>query len=247
MSRNFSGRRTLILGGSCDLALGLATVLPDKGLFPILAYRDEAGRGRIVRALGEGNAAYAGVHLDLSRKETIAALGPVLAEGIDYMVDFAQGDLEGLVASADAGAVASYVEANIANRAAVIQVVSRAMISRRNGRMVHISSTAADRPNPGQGFYAAAKQAAEALYRNVGLELASRGVTTVTLRPGYVNAGRGRHYLKKNPDAALSKVPLGRALEVNEIVDTIVFLLSDSATGFNATVLTMDGGLTSGK
>ena len=81
----------------------------------------------------------------------------------------------------------------------------------------------------------------------MGLELAPRGVTTVTLRPGYVDAGRGQRYLKKNADAALAKVPIGRALDINEVVDTIWFLLSDSAVGFNATILTMDGGLSSGK
>jgi len=53
--------------------------------------------------------------------------------------------------------------------------------------------------------------------------------------------------LKKNADAALLKVPIGRELEVSEVVDTILFLLSDSAAGFNATTLTMDGGMSSGK
>ena len=121
------------------------------------------------------------------------------------------------------------------------------MVLQGAGRMVYVSSTAAGMPNPGQGFYAAAKQASEALYRSAGLELAPRGVTTVALRPGYVNAGRGNRYLNKNADVALAKVPLGRALQIAEVVDTILFLLSDSAVGFNATALTMDGGLSAGK
>ena len=247
MSGNSNGRRTLILGGSCDLALGLAETLTEEGHFPILTYRSAAGKDLIHRSLEGVAGEYDLLHLDLGQQPTIAALDPVLAAGIDHMVDFAQEDLEGLVPSVDAGAVASFVQTNIANRAAVIQKVSRAMVSRRKGRMVYVSSTAAGRPNPGQGFYAAAKQASEALYRNVGLELAPRGITTVTLRPGYVNAGRGQLYLKKNADAALAKVPLGRPLEVKEVVDAILFLLSDSAVGFNATVITMDGGLSSGK
>ena len=247
MSGQGNSRRTLILGGSCDLALGLAGTLVEEGGFPILTFRNDKGKDLIHQSLNGVAGGYDVLHLDLGQIPTIAALDSVLAEGIDHMVDFAQEDLEGLVPTVDTGAMASFVETNIANRAAVIQRVSRAMVSRRKGRMAYVSSTAAGRPNPGQGFYAAAKQASEALYRNVGLELAHRGVTTVTLRPGYVNAGRGQHYLKKNAELALAKVPLGRALEVKEVVDTIVFLLSDSAIGFNATVLTMDGGLSSGK
>ncbi len=247
MSGLGNGCRTLILGGSCDLALGLAEALTEAGGSPILTFRSDKGKDLIHQSLHGVAGGYDVLHLDLSQRPTIASLDPIVSDGIDHMVDFAQEDLEGLVPSVDADAVASFVEANIANRAEVIQRVSRAMVSRRKGRMVYVSSTAAGRPNPGQGFYAAAKQASEALYRNVGLELAPRGVTTVTLRPGYVNAGRGRQYLKKNADAAMAKVPLGRALEINEVVDTIIFLLSNSAVGFNATVLTMDGGLSSGK
>jgi 3-oxoacyl-[acyl-carrier protein] reductase len=247
MRRDLAGGRTLILGGGCDLALGLAEALIAENVYPILTHRSVAGEARIHERLMPLDGAYEALCLDLGRKRTFAALEPVLDAGIDAMVDFAQGDLEGLVASAETTAVAAYVEAHIANRAAVIQRVSRAMISRRKGRMVYVSSTAAGMPHPGQGFYAAAKQAAEALYRNVGLELAPRGVTTVTLRPGYVDAGRGRRYLEKSAGAALAKVPLGRALEVREVVDAILFLLSESAVGFNATVLTMDGGLTAGK
>ncbi|MEJ2155567.1 MAG: SDR family oxidoreductase [Desulfobacteraceae bacterium] len=247
MKGKITGCRALILGGTCDLALGLAQALAEEGVCPILTWRSDTGKGRMHEALMHMDGAFEAVNCDLGQKETLSALSPVLDKGIDYLVDFAQGDLEGLVASVDAEEVSAYVEVNIANRAEVIQQVSRAMVSRRKGRMVYISSAAAGRPNPGQGFYAAAKLASEALYRNAGLELASRGVTTVILRPGYINAGRGRCYLASNGDTVLAKVPLGRALEIGEVVAAILFLLSDGAAGFNATILTMDGGLTAGK
>jgi 3-oxoacyl-[acyl-carrier protein] reductase len=110
---------------------------------------------------------------------------------------------------------------------------------------VFISSTAAARPNPGQGFYAAAKLASEALYRNMGLELGGRGITTIILRPGYVNTGRGRTYLEEKN--VLKAVPIKRAVTQEEIAETVLFLLSESAAGMNATIITMDGGLTYGK
>ncbi|MGZ6221107.1 MAG: SDR family NAD(P)-dependent oxidoreductase, partial [Syntrophales bacterium] len=122
-----------------------------------------------------------------------------------------------------------------------------AMLKKRKGRLVFIYSAAAARPNPRQGFYAAAKLASEALYRKMGLELGERGVTSVILRPGYVEAGRGRIYLQQQERKILEVVPIKRALTSDEIAQTILFLLSDSATGINATEIPMDGGLTSGK
>ena len=71
--------------------------------------------------------------------------------------------------------------------------------------------------------------------------------TTVNLRPGYIDAGRGRQYVEGNEKDILGTIPLGRTLDIEEVVDTILFLLSDSAVGINATVVTMDGGLSAGK
>jgi 3-oxoacyl-[acyl-carrier protein] reductase len=138
-----------------------------------------------------------------------------------------------------------YFTENISFRAEVLKTAGRIMLRKRKGRLVFISSTAAARPNPGQGFYAAAKLASEALYRNMGLELGGRGITTVILRPGYVNAGRGRAYMEEKN--VLEAVPIKRAVTKEEIAETVLFLLSESAAGMNATIITMDGGLTYGK
>jgi 3-oxoacyl-[acyl-carrier protein] reductase len=247
LRRHYSGKRGLILGGSCELGLALGEAMIAADLCPLLTYRDDRGRARIDERVGSHGRECAAVPLELKIPLETGRLEAVLNQGVDYLVDLAHGDLEGLVAAVDGSVLAEYFDAQISARAAVIQQVARAMLSRRKGRMVYISSTAAGRPHPGQGFYAAAKQAAEALYRNLGLELAGRGITTVTLRPGFVDTGRGQRYLENNARQVLAKVPLGRALTLAEVVHAIMFLLCDEAAGFNATALTMDGGLSAGK
>lgn len=243
----YSGKRALILGGTSDLGLALAEAMTAAGLVPLLTYRDAGGRERIDKRLGFLGRRYDTIRLELKTPPESSALQEFLDLGIQYLVDLAHGDLEGLVAAVDGAAAGEFFHSHIAARAVLIQQVARAMLSSRQGRMVFVSSTAAARPHPGQGFYAAAKLAAEALYRNLGLELAGRGVTAVILRPGYVDAGRGRRYLEGNDSQTLSKVPLGRALTPAEVAHAIMFLLCDEAVGFNATVLTMDGGLSAGK
>lgn len=244
---NFSGRRALILGGSCELAVCLAEAMIPMGLCPMLTYRSGKGRQRIHEHLDGLGSEYRTIFLDLASNDPVAAFIDHPQLEIDYLVDFAQEDFERWVASADSNAIHSFFHGNIAARSDLVQFVARKMLAKRRGRMVYISSAAAGRPNPGQGFYAAAKMAAEALYRNLGLELANRGITTVNLRPGYIDSGRGRRYLAKQEAAAPAKVPIGRALKIKEVVDTILFLLSDSAMGFNATTLTMDGGMSACK
>lgn len=248
MTLEYSGTLALILGGSCELALQLARAMIGDSLRPILTYRNEAGRDRIVRGLEDLPGRYESRRMDLADRTTLEALLDSWGEApLDFTVDFAHGDYEELVAAADDDIVEHYFRENVSSRACFLKRAARIMLRRRKGRMVFVSSGAAENPNRGQGFYAASKLACEALYRSVGLELARRGVTTVILRPGYVRAGRGRAYLEREGKQVSRKIPTGKALEGEEVARTILFLLSNHARNLNATVVTMDGGLSSGK
>lgn len=247
MKLRFSGHRALILGGSCDLAIALAQTMVAAGLFPILTYRSENGHRNISKEMASLAGGYEAFYLSLGERTSLDALFGRLNDDLDFLVDFAQGEVEDLIASANQDDVGRYFAANVSTRAEVLKRTARIMLRKRRGRLVFISSTAAAKPNPGQGFYAASKLASEALYRNLGLELGSRGITTVTLRPGYIDAGRGARYLQRREKAVRQHVPIKRPLTATEIAETILFLLSDSAGGFNATEITLDGGLTAGK
>jgi 3-oxoacyl-[acyl-carrier protein] reductase len=243
MNLKFSGTRALLLGGTCELALTLAGFMNDTSLFPILTYRNDEGQNVIKKALPHLEGKYDTHYLDFGNRDSLNSLFSYVGDDLDFVVDFAQGNYESLIAQADSDSVYRYFKENISFRAEVLKIAGRVMLKKRKGRLVFISSEAASRPNPGQGFYAAAKLASEALYRNMGLELGMRGITTAILRPGYVDAGRGKEYLQGQDGKILETVPIKRAITRNEIAETILFLLSDSAAGMNATEITMDGGL----
>jgi len=247
MNWKFSGTRALLLGGTCELALILSDSMIKSSLFPIPTYRNDEGLNIIKKALPHMEGKYNACYLDLGSRDSLDAFFSHVGDDLDFVVDFAQGNYESLIAQADADYVHRYFSDNVSARAEVLKMAGRIMLKKRKGRLVFISSTAAVRPNPGQGFYAAAKLASEALYRNMGLELGKRGITSVVLRPGYVDRGRGKQYLQAQEGKILETVPIQRAITDEEIAETILFLLSDSASGINAAEITMDGGLTYGK
>lgn len=229
------------------MAISLAAYMIREGLFPILTYRNEKGLDTISERLKPFEKKYVTSYLDFSDRGSVKPFFKQIGRDMDYLIDFVQGDFEGLIASVNEDDVYRYFSENISVRAEIIKNTARIMLQKRRGRLIYISSSAAINPNPGQGFYAAAKLASEALYRNLGLELGGRGITTVTLRPGYVNEGRGRAFLDDRGKGAVEKVPIKRPLSAAEVAETILFYLSDSAGGFNATEISMDGGLTAGK
>lgn len=243
----FSGSRALITGGSCQIALFLAELLMDEGIFPILTARSKESREKISEHLSAYPGEFGTVHLDLANPESMDEAFSYIGDELDYLIDFAQSDYESLIASADSRKTAEYLAENISSRAELVKMAARVMLKKRSGRLIFISSTAANLPNPGQGFYAASKLASEGIYRNLGIEMAGRGITTLCLRPGYVDAGRGEAYLRENSREALKMVPTKKALGGEEVAETILFFLSESARGFNATEIIMDGGLSAGK
>jgi 3-oxoacyl-[acyl-carrier protein] reductase len=247
MKLTFSGTHALVLGGTCDLALTLAGYMIEAGLIPILTYRDEEGSRRIAEKLEAVSGRYRTVFLDFSNRSSVDALFPAIGDDLSFVVDLAQGDFESFIASADEDAVARYFFENISVRAGIIKEASRVMLAGKKGRFVFVSSAAALRSNPGQGFYAAAKLASEALYRNTGLELGKRGITAVTLRPGYIGAGRGRTFVENHEKKISDMIPTGKTLTKEEVAETILFLLSDSAADINATEILMDGGMSAAK
>ncbi|MDQ5988472.1 MAG: 3-oxoacyl-[acyl-carrier-protein] reductase FabG [Syntrophus sp. SKADARSKE-3] len=247
MELNFVGRRALILGGTCDLAITLAKIMIESSIIPILTCRDEEGRNSIRQSLGQCGDKFETAFIRLGDNKSLERLFFGEAADIDFLVDFAQGDYECFVAAADEDEVHRYFVENVAFRAEVLKKAARVMLNKKSGRMVFVSSAAAVRTNPGQGFYAAAKLASEQLYKNIGIELGRRGVTSVTLRPGYIDAGRGGRFLRERGDELLKRIPVGRPLSSSEVAGTIMFLLSETAKGINATEIIMDGGLTQSK
>lgn len=225
------------------MALCLAPRCVDEGLYPILTYRSEEGKHRISDSCGRIGLPvekYGVEFLDFAERGSIDSLFTRIGHDVDLLVDFAHGDLQALVASANPDLVYGYFSENIAARAEFARAAARAMLRKKRGRMVFISSSAAAaRSNPGQGFYAAAKLASEAIYRNLGTELGSRGITTVTLRPWYIEAGRGARFLRSDSHKNLAE----RAISPEQAAEAILFFLSENSRVFNAVEILMDGGL----
>ncbi len=236
MRLTFAGTRVLILGGSCAMGLALIDLARETGLTIVPTHSSESGRAALAERFPD--LAARSPRLDLADPTSVDAL----EREADYVVDLAHARFEALMAaSTDADA---YFAAQIAGRQRLLRHLGRAMLARRFGRLIHVSSTAACLPAEGQGFYSAAKRAGEALYHALGLELGPRGVTSVSLRLGLLDAGRGADFLDTANRRATIKAPL---VTTDQAASTLLFLMSDQALAFTCTTLTMDAGLTARK
>jgi NAD(P)-dependent dehydrogenase (short-subunit alcohol dehydrogenase family) len=113
------------------------------------------------------------------------------------------------------------------------------MLSARWGRIVNISSVVAERANPGQSNYGAAKAGMLSLTRTIAREMARKGITCNAVTPGVIETDMTTDVA----DKLLAGVPAGRIGRPEEVAHAVSFLCSDGAAYVNGATLAVDGAL----
>jgi 3-oxoacyl-[acyl-carrier protein] reductase len=120
------------------------------------------------------------------------------------------------------------------------------MMRQRGGRIINVSSVAAEHVNPGQTNYAASKGAINSFTRALAAELASRNVTVNAIAPGFIATDMSEAVRNKAGDLIKKMIPMRRLGQPEDVARVAVFLASADAGYLTGQVLTVDGGLTLG-
>ncbi len=118
------------------------------------------------------------------------------------------------------------------------------MIAQRSGRIINIGSIFGELGTQGFSAYAAAKAGIHALTRSLAYEWARYGITVNCIAPGYVRTDLTRAALEdpKTRERIVSRIPLGRVGEPEEIGPLAVYLASDASAFMTGQVIFLDGG-----
>jgi len=123
----------------------------------------------------------------------------------------------------------------------VTQPLLLPMMATRWGRIVSMSSVAAQLGNRGQANYAAAKAGLHGASKSLALELATRGITVNVIAPGIIESGMTDGVF--DPDTIKRLVPMKRAGTPDEVAALVAFLASDEAAYLTAQVIGLNGGM----
>jgi len=123
------------------------------------------------------------------------------------------------------------------------RAVSKIMLKQRSGRIVNMASVIGLMGNVGQANYAASKAGVIALTKSAAKELASRGILVNAIAPGFIMT-RMTEVLSEQVKAEMLKIiPLSRFGKPEDIANTVLFLVSDSASYITGQVIQVDGGM----
>jgi 3-oxoacyl-[acyl-carrier protein] reductase len=249
MDLGIADRVALVTGSSRGIGRAIALQLAREGARVALTYRQhgdcaEAAAAEIRAAGGTAMT----VELDLASPESITAA--VAA------VDAAWHRIDILVNNAVDYGPRGYVpferlppdrwrrllRTNIEGPYAVMQAVVPAMRRQHWGRIVSISSTAADDGLPGGACYATAKSALHGLTSSLTMELGRAGILANAVMPGLTlttSRDATPAALREECERATA---IGRLLHAEEVAPMVVFLCSALNTGVTGQLVRVSGG-----
>ena len=122
--------------------------------------------------------------------------------------------------------------------------IRRLRAAGRQGKIVNLVSQAAFLGSTsGHLPYDSSKGAVISMTRALAREVAREGINVNAVAPGMVSTEMVAAKLAKNMDHYLSRIPLGRIAEPEDIANAVVFLASAAASYMTGTTLDLTGGL----
>jgi 3-oxoacyl-[acyl-carrier protein] reductase len=237
------GRTAVVTGGAAGIGFAIAQRLAASGARVSLWDRDAKALADAAQAIGGGTHS---AQLDVSDesqvqralKETVEALRKVDAlvcsAGItgpnlktwDYpLADWKQ-----------------VLDINLTGVFLCNKTLAPHMQANNYGRIVNIASVAGKEGNPNASAYSASKAGVISLTKSLGKELATTGVRVNCVTPAAVKTGMFAQMTQAHIDFMLSKIPMARFGEVDEIAALVAWLCTEDCSFSTAAVFDLSGG-----
>ena len=247
MSR-LSGRNAVITGGARGIGAAIARAYVAEGASAVILDRDG---GRAADTAADIGGACRSLAVDVSDEaavdavfDEIAAAGP-----IDILVNNAAVQREGALVDQTLADARAVIDTNLIGTFLCSRAVLRAMLPRRTGVILNLSSVMGLTGDALLPIYSATKHAIIGLTRSTAAAYAEQGIRCLAICPGDVDTELNDQYFASQPDPAAFRArvereyPMRRIAKPEEIARLAVALATEDASFMNGTYVLADGGI----
>lgn len=238
---DLSGKAAIVTGGAMGIGYAIASRLAEAGAKVLIADKDAAAAEAAAAKLG-GIACACDVS-DEAQVEAMVAKAVQEFGGVDILVNNAGIYPFVPVLKATKEDFEKIIHVNLkgaffASKAAAKQMVAQG----RGGTIINMSSIDAVHPTAvGLALYDASKGGLLSFTKNLALELAPHQIRVNAIAPGVI-ATPGTD-MGKSADALLSKIPMGRLGDADDIGKVALFLASGLSSYMTGSQVVADGGI----
>ncbi len=244
---SLEGRVALVTGGSRGIGRAVVEALAADGARVAFVYNSNASAAEeVVAAVEADGGECRAIQADVKSKEDADNIIEDLVESwgsVDIVVNNAGIIRDGLLAMMEPGDWEAVISTNLTSVYNFCQAVTRQMMSQRYGRIINMSSVAAEFGNSGQVNYASSKAGMIGFTRCLATELARRGVTVNAVAPGFIDTAMTQGLSQDVKETLMSQIPLKRLGVPGDVAEAVCFLASDSASYMTGQVLHVNGGM----
>jgi NAD(P)-dependent dehydrogenase (short-subunit alcohol dehydrogenase family) len=237
----------VITGGNSGIGLATAQEFIREGAKVIIVGRDRDGVNEAVKSLGNGAIGIQGDVSNLGDLDRLYATVSDRVGKIDIIVVNAGVAPFRPVEQVDEAHFDKIIDVNV--KGAYFTVQKALPLLNEGASIVLVASSATELGLPGTSVYSASKAALRSFSRTLSAELVGRGIRVNTVSPGPVETplfGKTElppEAIEEAGETILSKVPMKRMAQSEEIAKTILFLASSDSSYVLGAELFVDGGM----
>lgn len=240
----------IVTGGSRGIGRAIVKAFAAEGAKVAFIFRgNQAAADSLAQEIAQAGGTVQALQVDVTDAAAVKACVEKIEKewgSLDILVNNAGVIKDDLFVRMEAEAWNTVLNTNLGGVFNFCKAVAYPMMKQRRGRIINVSSVAAEHVNPGQTNYAASKGAINSFTKALAVELASRGVTVNAIAPGFIETDMSEAVRNKAGDLIKKMIPMRRLGQPDDIARVAVFLASAESAYLTGQVLTVDGGLSLG-
>jgi 3-oxoacyl-[acyl-carrier protein] reductase len=244
---DLAGRTAVITGGSRGIGAATVQALASNGAAVAAVGRDEPALAAVVEGVRTRGGRAIAVRADCTVQSDVDRLARTVTEQLgppDILAAFAGGN--GMPVATVSETVAHWrevLDSDLTSTFLTTGAFLPAMIERRHGSIITMSSAAARQAAQSSAAYAAAKAGVIAFTRHLANEVAPDGVRVNCLAPSAIENERIRTWTTEQQRRELaSSFPLRRIGQPEDVAEATLFLASEVSSWITGITLDVAGG-----